>query len=303
MMARLNAFVPMKPFAGEPNADPEAYARYLDYLRQMNVQSNLADSVAYSWMDNPSLKAGMFDQHGQLLPINKSPLQSVAKGGERVMALPEVQQGSTKTVTGMSARGNWSKQGPKGNSLVKLRTFLPQEQANKTFKHELQHTVEAPMVRDIQERGHNPTFLDRKNNKLVPWSEYRGTLNAERASAGAELGDTYDRSAHEIRAHSSAMDDKGLKQSGYGQAGMAAPPEEQVVLLNSKYMQNPKLISQAQKLFGAAKKLGGKALGVAGGAIDIRDTVNLIKDVGKYGMQSNAPFQKYLGADIDDGMI
>lgn len=300
-MARLNAFVPMKPFAGEPTANPEAYARYLDYLRQMNVQSNLADSVAYSWMDNPSLKAGLFDQSGELLPIGKSPLQSVAKGGERVMALPEVQQGSTKTVHGMKARGNWSLEGP--NSMVKMRTFLPQEQANKTFKHELQHTVEAPMVKDVIDRGKAPTFLDRKNNKLIPWEQYRGTLNAERASAGTELGDTYDRSAHEIRAHSSAMDDKGLKQSGYGKAGMAVPPEEQVVMLNSKYMQNPKLMSQAQKLFGAAKKLGGKALGVAGGAIDIRDTVNLLKDVGKYGMQSNAPFQKYLGADIDNGMI
>lgn len=306
-MTQLNAFVPIMPFGKTEKLQPKAYENYLNYLRMAGAVTNLADSIAYRWVDNPKMKEIMFQggKGGPLLPFVDTPLSVVTEGGE-IMNEPNMQsKGSTiETPSDLKPFGRMTANNSDGGA-IKVRAGLPYDQAQKTFAHEVDHLVSADIMQDSIRRGKGTNFYDRLTGEILPGGKaYINRVAEEREMRGGNsLGDTYDRSAHEIRAQSASMEEKVPARSGYGREGKAAPPEQQVIALNSRYMQNPKLINEAAQAFKRMAKMGKSALGGIGGLIDLKSTVDLLKDVGKYGVQSDAPYKKYLGEEINDGMI
>jgi hypothetical protein len=295
---QLNAFKPIKP--ADPN-DP-AYLNFLKYLSDVNAFSSVADSKIYSWVDNPTIAespyVSPFYSDGTLRATERiTPLGGSVNfpNSRSAMAANQADIGY-QAVEGLSPRGNLivdnNIDSPK--SVIRLRAGLDRQQANKTLGHEFDHALEAPQVRNIYntsvKKGNKQFyFYDRKNKQVVPSKEFFDKSDME------SFKEKYLRAAHEQRATASGAGDKTL-------AGTMAP-EEQIIMPDRKYMQNPKLIQESVDAFRRFAGKGTKALGAIGSAIDVNSTRKLIDDVRKYGVQSNAPFQKYLGQDVREDMI
>lgn len=293
---RLNAFMPIK--SGVNSSQNE---NFVNALKDTSAFTNLADSGIYKWVDNPKLPPSAF-AGGALLDKGLLGFVGDLPGLDRQGGLGQIdwRKMATPVLTGTEFTGDrragaFATTRDKKNQLIALQHGMPEAKAQDVLAHEFDHLLNDDINKDLISKDKQIYVYDRKNDVAMLGDDYSDTLsNADYKTAR----DAYERGAHEVSAEASKYNDKNLKK-GMFMGKQAALPAEQIITLNSQYMQNPGLIKKAANAISRLKKIG-PALSVGGWLADVWQTKQLLDDVNKFGGGSLAPYQRYLGQDVKE---